>query len=341
MSFPINQEQIFEATNGGWDLIERYLPEANPNKHFRIRKEGTESANVSKQGGIYFVRDWGDAGGFYSKSKHGIHIYSHFTGKTYFESLLALGEELGLIDKNKTAVKNISSCKFHEYQGVELNDDGFAYIKKDFTDYELEILGPLVTPELCEKYSLYSLESYSWLKKYENTQKEFCDVFTVTSSPTNPVFAFIISSGGGKPKLSIHGPKKDVKVEPVDPSREWMKIYQPKSANKKYRFSYLGKKPKQHIFGLDILKRMTVKKEDILDDSGHFTGEQKDKIEKVKKVIVCSGDRDSLNMASTTKADAVVWFNSETADISESEIGLLFQHAHEVINVPDLDPTGV
>ena len=179
------------------------------------------------------------------------------------------------------------------------------------------------------------------MRKQENTQKEFCDVFTVTSSPTNPIFAFIISSGGGKPKLTLHGPKRDTKVEPADPSKEWMKIYQPKSANKKYRFSYLGKKPKQHIFGLDILKRMTVKKEDVLDEEGHFTGEQKDKIERVKKVIICSGDRDSINMASTGKADAVVWFNSETADISESEIGLLFKHAHEVINVPDLDPTGV
>ena len=155
MSFPINQEQIFEATNGGWDLITRFLPEANINKHFKIRKEGTESANVSKQGGIYFVRDWGDAGGFFSKSKHGIHVYSHFTGKTYFESLLALGEELGLIDKNRTAEKNITSCKFHEYNGAELNDDGFTYKTKSFTPYELEILGPLVTQELCEKYSLY------------------------------------------------------------------------------------------------------------------------------------------------------------------------------------------
>lgn len=338
-SFPINQEQIFEATNGGWDLIERFLPEANMNKHFKIRKEGTESANVSKNGGVYFVRDWGDASGFFSKSKHGIHVYSHYTGKTYFESLLDLGEQLGLIDKNKTAVKNISSCKFHEYEGAELNDDGFAYTIKEFTDYELEILGPLVTPELCKKYSLYSLKSYSWLKKSENTQKEFCDVWTVTSSETYPVLAFIVSDKR-KPKLSIKGADKDVIVEAADPSREWMKIYQPKASDKKYRFSYLGKKPKQHIFGLDILKSKTEKEEEVKDDDGYSIGFDK-VIEKVRKVIICSGDRDSINMASTGTADAVVWFNSETADISESEIGLLFKHAHEVINVPDLDPTGI
>ncbi|PWN67626.1 hypothetical protein [Chryseobacterium oncorhynchi] len=341
MSFPIQQEQIFEATNGGWDLIERFLPEANLNKHFKIRKEGTESANVSKKDGIYFVKDWGASGDFFSQSKHGIHIYSHYTGKTYFESLLALGEELNLIDKSKSRVKNITKCPFNEYEGVELNDDGFAYTTKEFSEYELEILGPLVTPDICKKYRLFSLESYSWIKKVENTQKEFCDVFTVTSSETYPILAFIISEGGGLPKLSLRGPKKDVKVEPADPSREWLKIYQPKSADKKYRFSYLGKKPKQHIFGLDILKNMTVSKEDILDEHGHATGAEKEVITKLKKVIICSGDRDSINMASTGKADAVVWFNSETADITESEIGLLFKHSHEVINVPDLDPTGV
>ncbi|AZA93019.1 Uncharacterised protein [Chryseobacterium nakagawai] len=340
MSFPINQEQIFEATNGGWDLITRFLPEATINKHFRIRKEGTESANVSKKEGIYFVKDWGDPGGFYSQSKHGIHIYSHNTGKTYFESLLSLGEELGLIDKNKTIVKNISSCKFHDYQGEELNDDGFAYVVKEFTPYELEILGPLVTPDTCQKYNLYSLKSYSWLKKIENTQKEFCDVYTVTSSETNPILAFIITEGKTKPKVSLHGINKDVKVEPANPGKEWLKIYQPKSSDKKYRFSYLGKKPKQHIFGLDILKRLTEKEVDVRDDEGRVTGTEP-AIEKVKKVIICSGDRDSINMASTGKADAVVWFNSETADITESQIALLFKYSQEVINVPDLDPTGV
>lgn len=340
MSFPIDQDQIFEATNGGWDLIERFLPEANIKKHFKIRKEGTESANVSKQSGIYFVKDWGDSGGFFSKSKHGIHIYSHFTGKTYFESLISLGEELGIIDKNKTLVKNVSVCKFHDYNGVELNDDGFGYTTKDFTPYELEILGPLVTPEICKKYSLYSLESYSWIKKDDNTQREFCDVVTVTSTPTYPILAFIISEGTGKPKLSLHGSKKDVKVEPADPVKEWLKIYQPKSPDKKYRFSYLGKKPKQHIFGLDILKRMAEKEVDVRDDDGHIIGTEKG-IEKIRRVVICSGDRDSINMASTGKADAVVWFNSETADITESQIGLLFKYAVDVINVPDLDPTGV
>ena len=56
MNFPINQEQILEATNGGLDIILRFLPEARLNKHFKIRHEGTESANLSRRDGVYFVK---------------------------------------------------------------------------------------------------------------------------------------------------------------------------------------------------------------------------------------------------------------------------------------------
>ncbi|UJF29870.1 hypothetical protein L0B70_00310 [Kaistella sp. 97-N-M2] len=335
-NFPIDQNQIFQATNGGLDIIQRFLDFKDVNKHFKIRKEGTESANISRKDGVYFVRDWGETTGFYKDSVHAIHIYAHHTGRTYFEALLELGKELGLIDAQKTAVKNITKVKYHQFQG-ELNDDNFTYETKDFTEYELEVLGPLVTQEVCQKYGLYSLQSYSWLKSEELQQKEFCDVFTVTSSDTYPIFAFIVTDGSGKPKLSLEGKEKTVKVEEAKPPKTWLKIYQPKSSDKKYRFSYLGKKPKQHIFGLQNLKntynQLQVVAEENLDDDNipiHFN--------KIERVVICSGDRDSLNMAST--GEVVVWFNSETADITESQIGMLFKYSKEVINVPDLDPTG-
>ena len=99
--FPIDQHQIFAATNGGLDLIMRFLDIKDVNKHFKIRKEGTESANVSKNDGVWFVKDWGEASGFFKDSKHGIHIYAHYTNQTYFEALLELGEEFHLIDQKK------------------------------------------------------------------------------------------------------------------------------------------------------------------------------------------------------------------------------------------------
>ncbi|EKB56573.1 primase-helicase family protein [Bergeyella zoohelcum] len=334
MSFPINQDNIFQATNGGLDLITRFLPQARLNKHFKIRQEGTESANISKKDGVYFVKDWGDTGGFYSQSRNGIHIYAKEMGLTYFEALLQLGKELGILDDSKTKQKNISFCQFSEFQG-ELNEDGYCYEIKEFTDYELEVLGPLVTKEVCQKYGLYSLKSYSWLKKEESVQRELCKVYTVESSDTFPVFAFIVTEGGGKPKLSLQEGKPS--VEQPQPQREWLKIYKPKSADKKYRFSYLGKKPVQHIFGLENAKSIynALQNEIEYDEEGYAIEPREKKLE---RIVICSGDRDSLNMAST--GEVVVWFNSETADITESQIGMLFKYAEEVVNVPDLDPTG-
>lgn len=325
--FPIDQHQILQATNGGLDLILRFLDVKDISKHFKIRKEGTESANISKKNGVYFVKDWGDTNGFFKDAKNGIHIYAHFTSRTYFEALLDLGKELNLINESQVAVKNITKRSYTQFHkdGNKLNDDGFCYVTKEFTEYELDVLGPLVTAELCEKYNLHSLESYSWLKSDELLQRELCDVYTVTSSDTYPIFGFIITEEMSKPESG--------KTE-----KTWVKIYQPKNSDKKYRFSYLGKKPKQYIFGLENLKIKGAPKieESIDPDTGETVSVYKPN--KVHRVVICSGDRDALNMAST--GETVIWFNSETADITEAQINLLFRYAEEVINVPDLDPTG-
>lgn len=335
MSFPIDQQQIFAATNGGYDIITRFLPQAKIKKHFKIREEGTESAWMSIKDGVYFVQDWGDVGGFYEKAKNAIHIYAQETGKAYFDALLALGAELGLITTQVENVKYLSTCTLQEYNGEPLNESGFTFKTKEFTDYEFEILGPLVNAEHCKKLDFHSLESYSWLKREPGVQDEFCMVHTIQSTSTFPIFAIIPNH---KPKLTIEGKEKNVKIEYIDPT--WLKIYQPKSSDKRYRFSYLGKKPTNHIFGLERLKNITIKEVDDKDDEGRIIGTSK-KIEKVKNVVICSGDRDSINMESSGKADVVIWFNSETAKITEVEIKTLFKYAENVINVPDLDPTGV
>lgn len=343
MSFPVDQSQIFARTNGGLDIISRFLDFKDVNKHFKIRKEGTESANLSKKEGIWFVKDWGEASGFYKESRHAIHIFAYHTNRSYFEALLELGKELGLVEANKIAVNNISRKKYHTFQReskIPLNDEDFCYEIKEFTDYELEVLGPLVTKEICQKYGLYSLKSYSWLKAQEMVQKEFCDVITAESSDTYPIFAFIVSENE-KPKLTLEGDDKKVKVEAAKLGKTWLKIYQPKASDKKYRFMYLGKKPKQHIFGLDLLKEAG---KPLIEFE--YDEESKQNIEiktpnKVERVIICSGDRDALNMASVIHPrESVIWFNSETAKITESQILMLYKYAKEIINVPDLDPTG-
>ena len=338
-TFPVDQNKIFAASNGGIDIIRRFLPQANERKNFRIRDNDDDknpSASMFQKDGVYLVYDHGDTGGFYSKSKNAIHIFAKETGKQYFEALLDLGEQYGLVEQQKNEIKYLESCTLQEYAGKKLNENGFAFTTKEFTDYELEIIGPLVTKEHCKLCDLYSLESYSWVKKESGVQEEYWKVFTVKSTPTYPIMAIIPE---WKPRLKLEGEKKNTKVEEVDPV--WLKIYQPKSKEKGYRFSYLGKKPHNYIFGLERLKNKATVEVDIKDDeTGAVVGVDK-KIEKIKNVVICSGVRDHINMVSSGKAAAVVEFNSETATISEVEIRTLFKYSEAVINVPDLDPTGI
>lgn len=335
--FRIDQKDILAATNGGLDIMRRFF-ELKPDikKHFKIRKEGTESANLSQIEGVWFVKDWGDYGGFFQKSQNAISVYAHFNGLGYFEALVELAKDLGLVSENEVGIKYFSSCKLHQFEG-ELNEDDFCYKTKDFTEYELEALGPIVTQEVCAKYNLVALESYSWLKSDGMTQRELCDVYTISSTPTYPIFA-IINKTTTKPKLELLGEEKTVSVTGEPQVKEWLKIIQPKAKDKKYRFSYLGKKPKDHIFGLEQLEKAGAPK--IFYDVDEETGEQirREEENKIENVVICSGDRDAINMASC--GYQVLWFNSETVRKEEIPIKLFYKYAKNVINVPDLDPTG-
>ena len=340
MAFPITAEQIFVATNGGLDIISRFLDFKDINKHFKIRKEGTESANLFKKDGVWFVKDWGDVNGYFAKSRNAIHVYSHYTGKGYFESILEISKDLGIINSTEVGIKYFKQrtyTQFEKESAVSLNENGFCFeVKEDFTEYELETLGPLVTSEVCKKYSLVALKSYSWLKAEEFKQKELCNVYTIESTPTYPVFGFVIKSSI-KPKINLVGDNKEVQVEQPILEKTWVKIYQPKAPDKKYRFSYLGGKPKDYIFGLENAKNNFNKIQFEIEDESEDE-EKPTKIKKLERIVICSGDRDAINMAST--GETVVWFNSENSDHSEAQILTLYKYAKEVVNVPDLDPTG-
>lgn len=94
----------------------------------------------------------------------------------------------------------------------------------------------------------------------------------------------------------------------------WQKIYQPKSADKSYRFRYAGGRPKDYTFGLDDVKlifaRLKKQAEKEVDDDNPY----KNVDFKLDRIILCSGDRDALNAASF--GYPVIWLNSETATFS-------------------------
>lgn len=96
----------------------------------------------------------------------------------------------------------------------------------------------------------------------------------------------------------------------------WEKIYCPKEPNKGLRFSSAGDKAPKYINGYDVAKR-----------------------EKAEVILICAGERDSLNAAGMGYYP--VWFNSETEVIDSYYMNDLRKTDAKIIYVGDIDKTGL
>ena len=103
----------------------------------------------------------------------------------------------------------------------------------------------------------------------------------------------------------------------------FLKLYEPKNPNKAYRFSIVGVKPQHYLFGLNALRQQFEQR-----------GE-----EKLDEVVLVSGGSDAVN--SLSKGYQPVWMGSETEELGEEILQLLLKYARRVVNIPDIDATGV
>lgn len=99
------------------------------------------------------------------------------------------------------------------------------------------------------------------------------------------------------------------------------KIYLPYEIDKAKRFFYNGVRPKEYVNGLTELQQAA-------------------KNEQLSEVLICSGERDSMNAAAY--GFYPIWFNSETSNtLSADLIKSLLESAERIINIPDIDATGL
>lgn len=101
-----------------------------------------------------------------------------------------------------------------------------------------------------------------------------------------------------------------------------LKLYQPNCYQKERRFSTIGQMPKNYIFGLRALKK-----------AWHENGE-----ERLPIVLLVSGGSDAV--CARAAGYWAVWLNSETRQLTQSELQMLLKYAECVIYIPDNDPTG-
>lgn len=301
------QTKILDATNGGLDIILEYYPQATKAKSFKIRDEKTASASLKQiEGGVYLVTDFGDD----SKPRNAIHVCAKEEGMSFRDALLHLADRFQLLEKKVVLTPEIRKFKPTEVDYFDKFDEHNFYFEfnTELSEAELDTLGPLVTQEVVTRYRLFSVKFYAKKKESEIVQ--------MTSTEHYPIFAFVNKTKEGK---------------------EWKKVLQPKAQDKKFRFFYVGGRPKDFVFGLDYVdKKFTGLQpaEELLDEEP----ETEQKETKLERIVIGSGDRDSLNLAGA--GELVIWLNSETANFDTTLYSKLKSKAKKIINVPDIDKTG-
>jgi hypothetical protein len=101
----------------------------------------------------------------------------------------------------------------------------FTY-KQEPSESDLRSIGRYVTAELLEHFNFKAVEMYQMCSYSEKYRRDVVHVFKSTQD--YPIF--VLDEG------------------------EFKKIYKPHEKDKKYRFSYVGQKPQNYIFGLRQLK---------------------------------------------------------------------------------------
>lgn len=309
------KQSILDATSGGKDILLSLYPDAGnvvgTKKKFKMRSdERTASAVISEREGVWYVKDFGDS----DRAMNCFDAYMKETGITSFtECLYRLADEWKV---DYTLKKDINKPKNKEFKDAPkgAKEGDFDYkIKLKPSKADLECFGPFVTPAILEKYHYYCLEYYTRVCVNSKTNRLIS--VTITSSDDYPIF------------LHEMGDCK--------------KVYIPLAYEKKDRFFYVGKVDQELINGYKEAKVAydKLRAQDYGGDDPFADNEKELPNTKLDGVYICSGERDAMNLAGMGLLP--IWFNSETAHITEDLISKLRTIANNIYNIPDIDSTGI
>jgi len=311
----IKTEDIYAKTNNGLDIILSYYPQARESvetrKPFCLRNERTPSAYIKQFGNVWKVTDFGDD----AHARSAIDIVMLEDNLTFKEALFKLA---GQYEIGNTLRSGINKPDIRKRKPTKDEPDGhFGFECADkLTDAELKVFGPGVKQEHLDALGYKSVKWYSRTKKNETGNLET----TVTSSNENyPIF---------------------VRVCLTDTGTEFYKFYQPLNYDKAFRFFYHGTKPKDYVNGLRELKRdfTRINEQERANFEADLTKSGKKYEDEKLKVVICSGERDAVNVQSFGYHP--VWLNSESARLDPFSYKEICKYAEKVYNIPDIDETG-
>lgn len=314
----VKDTDIFDATNGGLEIITTYYPNAlnvitKTARQFKLREsEKTASASLKKlQNGVWVVTDFGGD----QTPRNGIMVCQVEEGISYGEACALLGSRYNVKGAEMQVYK--PGIQKRPLKPSEIPGTYHFSFNETISEKELALLGPRINEKHCDDFKLKSCESFVYHKDNE--------AIVTTATEDYPILVFDFGT--------------------------WQKIYQPNSFEKQYRFRYAGTKPDRHVFGMDLIeaefkKRKKAQEEDDDDYSIEDVSDNGDDKEKAKKkdprldaVFIISGGSDGINLRSFDKFP--IWFNSESEHLDWDEYKKLKMWAKEIYYVADLDATGV
>jgi hypothetical protein len=324
-------KELYTAANDGLTVFEYYFPEAagklsDPRYKFKIRSdEKTASAKLSYFQNLWRITDFGDQSKVNGLSP--VDWVMHREGLQYYDALKFISEVIlhrSPREGFRAAVRK-PGYSFREMTAEDKTGEYRFFYRTAPTAGELKVLGRYITPELLKQYHCRPVERYEYCSHSEKQNRPIVHIYAAT--PDYPVFVF------------------DYKT--------FKKLYRPMELEKRYRFMYIGEKPKNYIFGLEQLLNTASEfnddeadEPDLVIDGETFASNEADdgadEPQKEKKLVKdlfrCSGETDALNLASL--GFHVYWLNSESASMDAAQFHEIDQYCENHYQIMDLDATG-
>lgn len=309
----IDQGRILDATHEGHDVFAYYFPgvDFRDRKHFvKVRSdEKTASAKVNYYKGQWKITDFGNQSEVNSMNAIAFVMYKE--DLVYIDALRWIEDVVIRHSVGRDEFKKPSYKADYSWREVDPTDKkgNYNFVYKDRpSESDLRAIGRYVTPELLEIFHFKSVERYEMCSYSEKYKRDIVHIFA--STPDYPIF--VLDEGSFK------------------------KIYKPHEFDKKYRFSYVGQKPTNYIFGLKQLQDI---ENEFVDNDGNYNYSGPEyKQPRVKDLVRCSGESDALNVASLGLH--VYWLNSESAEMDGKQFEEVDNLCENHYQLMDLDPTG-
>ncbi len=301
--FSTLRDSLYAATNQGLDIIFGELPQTavcrnNPKKKFKLRDESDASACLrppTATRNYWCVCDYGGGEGerFFSP----IDIVMRERGLDFLTALKTLAAEWNVdVQLSKSVNKPIITQRpatSDEQDGQEK-----VVMREGFTSEGLAVWGHGVSAEVLEKLGWCEVE------RLIKTKGRTTTIIDRTSS--YPIFCQRCWCQDGKRTRSYFD-----------------KIYEPLNPDKQYRFHYVGKKPKDYVFGFDAL----------------VAEYQSNGSKKLSCVFLVSGGSDAV--ACWSRGIPAIYMGSERDLFTEKLYQRVMIYCNELYNVPDIDATGI